>query len=441
MKTRTMNLTRRASRFSDRRLRANRLYNPGNSASAFTLIEMLVSMAVLILIMSLLFQAISSSSVLWTRTAGKVQAFQASRAAFESMTRNLSQATLQNYYGYADSSGNPVPLINPSFHSITPLDRSKMPTKYLRQSELHFVCGPVSGSLPGGIFAPSPMANGTSLNTVGGGVFFQAPLGNSDASSYQTSPTMLNICGYYVQFEENDDNNGAGTGAIPSFNWSAPNGPAKTYRYHLMEVNQPAEANAVYQSTAQIDSNGLPKTTYDLNWLNKLNLTSRANRHVLADNVLFLAFLPKLAPEDEEKIRGTGPGTATGDLLAPYYAYDSRSWITGYPGNGLTRTGSNQTLVERVIMNRLPPLIQVVMVAIDEKSAQMLALKYGGSGNTPPLSNMQAVLPLEGPQRLFQNAANFQADIATLEKDLGSLGLNYRIFQTEVRLPGASYGE
>ena len=126
--------------------RADRIEVPKDG---FTILELLVSTAVLSMIMVLLLQSISSSSTLWTRTTGTVQAFQAARAAFESMTRNLTQATLQNYYGYADSSGNPVPLINPSFKlsSGNGLKRAQIPAKYLRASELHFVCGPADALL------------------------------------------------------------------------------------------------------------------------------------------------------------------------------------------------------------------------------------------------------------------------------------------------------
>ena len=406
--------------------------------TAFTLVEMLVSMAVLSMIMLLLFGTISNSATLWTRTTGKVQAFQAARAAFESMTRNLSQATLENYYGYANSSGNPVPLINPSFHpSGVTLDRTMIPEKYLRQSELHFVCGPAAPTTAGGIFSAT-MGNFPALLTSGSAVFFQAPLGNSGNSTYQLSPSMLNVCGYYVQFVRNDDASG-GTGAIPDFASSLPSGaPMTTYRYRLMEVVQPAEENAVYQSTALVDANGMPTTSYDLNWVNKLDLISRTNRHVLADNIILLLFLPKLAPEDEKLYGGTGDGS----LIAPVYAYDSRSWITAsnatppknYSGLGIKRS-DNSALLEKVILNRLPPLVDVVMVAIDERSAVRLI----GTSSTPPADLQKKLYGSAGTR--FTDATKLKSDLADLEIDMNSLGVNYRIFHTEVRLPGASYGE
>ena len=404
------------------------------------------------MIMVLLLQSISSSSTLWTRTTGKVQAFQAARAAFESMTRNLTQATLQNYYGYADSSGNPVPLINPSFKlsSGNGLKRAQIPAKYLRASELHFVCGPADALLT--------QANETGITTSGDAVFFQAPIGFSDGS-YQTRPSMLNVCGYYVQFERDDDNSGKGTGAIPAFASSLPSGAPKTsYRYRLMEVVQPADQNGIYQSTNQdVDADGLPIFTYDLRWLKNLNLANRSNRHVLGDNILLLVFLPKLAPEDEKTVYSqlqTSGGAPTwfnvanpGNLIAPFYAYDSRSWEPSYSGSAVKGdTATGKRLLEKVVMNRLPPIIEVVMVAIDDRSAQRLAAIYGGDGSSAPLNNgtLLAKLNLSGA---FTDASKLhdyngvKGDLSKLQDGLDSLSINYRIFNTDLRLPGASYGQ
>lgn len=421
------------------------------------MVEMLISMAALLLIMVVLFQAISSTSSVWTRSVGKVQAFQAARSAFESMTRNLAQATLQGYYGYADSDGLPVPLVNPSFTSANAAvtanlasARLKSPTKYLRQSELHFVCEPASVALA---------ATGLPDTAIpGSAVFFQAPIGYSNASSYSTRPSLLNTCGYFVQFttdaESDQNNDNKGTGAIPSFTTGLPATPAGAYRYRLMEVAQTSEQNGVYQSTNVVDpASALPLFNYDKTWISAMALNYRVgpsgqtNRHVLADNVLLLIIRPKLAPEDEDRVaadlgRSWNTVTDRGSLIAPKYVYDSRSWEPGYTGLGVTANNAqNRALMEKVIMNRLPPIVEVVMVAVDERSALRLADKYGGAGGmTAPFVD-GGLKALVGFGTTFQDATRYDDDLATLEDGLNGLGLNYRLFRTELRLPGAAFGE
>lgn len=386
-------------------------------------------MTVLIMILLVLLQTISSSTSLWTRTTGKVQAFQGARAAFDSLTRNLSQATLQSYGGYADRQGNPIPLINPSFKPVSgTIDRNKVPSRYLRFSELHFLAGPTTD-----IFAQCGMVGLTGgAKTPGQAIFFQAPVGFSKEMPFQ--PSLLNNCGYYVQFERDDDSGGKGTGAIPSF---ANPPPSTCSRYLLMEVLQPAESNGIYESSNRIDANGLPVVDYDTTWLRDLDLETRKNRHVLAENIPLLVMLPKLAPEDEKAVDAryhlgqSNPGD--GSLIAPNYAYDSRSWINGYQGAAVKRA-DNEPLVENILMNRLPPMIQVLMVAIDEHSA----IRLIGDASSPP-ANLQAALFGNGDR--FTSASDYPADRKALEDDLDQLHINYRIFETEVRLPNAAIGE
>jgi uncharacterized protein (TIGR02599 family) len=363
-------------------------------------------MVVLGIIMMLLFQTLSSSSTIWTRSTGKMQTFQASRAAFESITRNLSQATLQSYQGYADSSGNPIPLINPSYHLPGGVSRNRVPTQYLRQSELHFLSGPAAD-----IFQRAGISD---LAASSHGVFFQAPAGYSSNSAYILNQSLLNVCGYYVQFGDNEQ--------VPTFVKNAANAPGTIPRYRLMEVRQSSEANAIYSSTCELDSSGLPKSDYDLRWVTDLDLSTVTNRHVLADNVILLFFLPKLS-SGEEKLYGAA---GDGSYLSPQYQFDSRSWEPNFNGAAaklpLTR-------------NRLPPIVEVVMVAIDERSAARLEERFG-SGGQGPLANSTVRSQL-GLDTGFQNPSALHGDngdLARLEKGLDALGLNYRIFQTEVRL-------
>jgi uncharacterized protein (TIGR02599 family) len=91
----------------------------------FSILEMLVSTAILAVLMGLLFSVLNSGTKLWSTGASKIQAFQEARAAYEVMTRKIGQATLNVYWDYETNSfGDPI--------------------RYKRQSELQFLSGPTS---------------------------------------------------------------------------------------------------------------------------------------------------------------------------------------------------------------------------------------------------------------------------------------------------------
>ena len=60
------------------------------ASRAFTIVEMLVSTAILGLLMVLLLSTVDQTQRVWLRTSNKLSQFQAARTAFEAMTRNLS---------------------------------------------------------------------------------------------------------------------------------------------------------------------------------------------------------------------------------------------------------------------------------------------------------------------------------------------------------------
>lgn len=170
-------------------------------AGAFSLLEMLVAVTVFCIILTLVFTVITQASGVWRRSSDKILAFQEARLAFEAMTRNLSQATLNTYLDY---------------------DNAEAPTRYLRRSELKFLCGPAgASSLPG------------TANT-GQAVFFQAPLGYNSATNYQGMTSLLNTCGYFVTYDQSR--------AVPFYIQSANN----PFRYRLMQALVPAESNSIY---------------------------------------------------------------------------------------------------------------------------------------------------------------------------------------------------
>ncbi len=115
--------------------------------NGFTLVEILVAMAVLALIMVMLLTITVQISDMWRKTTGKIEQFRSARDAFDSMSRRINQATLNTYWDYDDP--------------ITP-------TRYVRQSELRFICGQTE-TLAGKPASPKRWAMH--------GIFFQAPFG------------------------------------------------------------------------------------------------------------------------------------------------------------------------------------------------------------------------------------------------------------------------
>ena len=163
---------------------------------AFTLIEMMVAMAVFVLLMTLLLTSLDQTTRVIRQSTSKIEAFQNARSAFDTMGQTLSQAALATYWDYQyDPQGNPL--------------------RYRRMSNLHFLTG-------------------AGLKGVSQAILFQAPAGYSALpASYAGLSGLLNTCGFYVDY--NNDSSWK-----PSFAGSR-------YRYRLMQVLQPAESNRIYK--------------------------------------------------------------------------------------------------------------------------------------------------------------------------------------------------
>lgn len=344
---------------------------------AFSLIELLVSMAVVSILLVVLLSVTSQTGSVIQRTTGKIEQFREAREAFESVSRKIAQATLNTYWDYDDPSN---------------------PTRYTRQSELRFISGnmqSVAGAPPTGKDWP------------GHGIFFQAPLGFSDASSGGSQPdprglgNLLNTWGYFV--EHGDD---------IAFRPSIVTGPGKV-RFRLCEFMQPANDLTIYTYTSGTDSSGKPKNlTYSGNeWFTSGLNQSLATRpvHVLADNIIALIITPKLSSREDP----------TGAALAPTYSYDS------------TSSSSVAALNPK---NQLPPVVQVTMVAMDESSANRLTEQE--------YTEIRAKV-----SGLFQDSSKYKDDLEldgngateSLEATLARLRVNYQVFTANVIIKGAKW--
>jgi len=119
----------------------------------------------------------------------------------------------------------------------------------------------------------------------------------------------------------------------------------------------------------------------------------------VSENVVHLSLWPRL-PEGED---------AAGSTLTDDFTYDSRE------GAGLT----NQPRTA----HQMPPVVQVTMVALDEKSAARVCV-----GATPPEAIQAA---FDGLFALSEQE-QYERDLGVLETRLAAAGLHVRIFSARV---------
>jgi uncharacterized protein (TIGR02599 family) len=334
----------------------------------FTLIEILVSTAVLAMLLVILLSITSQASTMWRYTSSRIEQFRQAREAFDVIGRRLSQATLNTYWDYDDPTN---------------------PTRYIRQSELRFISGPMT-TIAGG-----PPAN---AQWPSHGVFFQASLGAAQPGQSNLSGlnSLLNTWGYFLEF-----------GSDASFRPSILDSSAVPlrYRFRLCELIQPANNLNLYDHTSG-PGNGAPPN--NLSYTGRDWFTSALNSppngvrqvHVLAENVIALILLPKLPIEDDP----------TGANLAKNYLYDS------------TTASGDEKFNQK---NQLPPIIQLTVVSLDEGSARRLE----NGSNMPDL----------GLSGLFTDPSQYDSDIQRLEKNLADKHLSYRVFTTSIHLREAKW--
>jgi uncharacterized protein (TIGR02599 family) len=288
--------------------------NPTNSSfpllgvrfcwQAFTLVEILVSLAVLSMILLAMGSIISSVQRVAMQTSSRVEQFREARRAFERINQRLSQATLNAYWDYVDSNGNPRTSANAG--NFTPF-------KYARLSELRYMqTSAVALNAP----------HGGSL--AGQAVFFQAPLGQTDASNLSSMNSLLNTIGYYLE-------KCSETSLRPAVLQT----PDRV-RYRLFELTEPSENLVLYSYTSGSDAyNGTGWYTAPL--------AVRSDSTRLADNVVALLFLAQYTD-------ATGADVQT-------FSYSSAP-----------KNFSNQAIEE----NNLPSSVRVTMVAVDEAAAKRI---------------------------------------------------------------------
>jgi uncharacterized protein (TIGR02599 family) len=229
------------------------------------LAEVLVALAVLVVILVTLAEAMDGVDRAWK--SGATDPYAAAQDAFEAVANKLASATLETYEDYADASGN------------FPTNSAFVADHLARRSDLAFACGPASGA--NGLLAASQRT------TAGCAVFFTAPQGATQTYANQGLGHLLNDLGYFVEFGDDTSQ--------PAFLPSA-----HRYRWRLRQVEQPSEILQVYATSSTSA------------WIQQL-VPAGAAVPMLAENVIALVVLPDRYAAD------------TGAALAPAYRYDSRN--------------------------------------------------------------------------------------------------------------------
>ncbi|MDZ4287559.1 MAG: Verru_Chthon cassette protein C, partial [Prosthecobacter sp.] len=289
--------------------------------AAFTLVEILVSLTVLSILLLISAQVIGQVQTTWSASNARISQFREARTAFDILTRNLSQATLNTYIDYDTN----------YLSNVATAATAAAPNKYLRKSDLQFRCGPAEDLVKG--------AGGAGEDYLpGDAVFFQAPLGIAQQPGLVGLDRLLCGRGYFVQFS-ND--------AFFRPEWLPPG--ILRNRYRLMEFSPPAEKNLIYSSTAAnpwFADAGAPMDPEE----SAVNLS--LNRPV-ADNIVSLIISPRL-----ERAVTSINGTAAFDSVPTPSTDDPGA----KPGTGAQAT-----------RHLLPPMLKIILVAIDERSAERLS--------------------------------------------------------------------
>lgn len=342
----------------------------------FTLVEVLVSLAVLSVIMTILLSITSETQRTWSQTSAKLQQFQSAQNAFESINRKLRQATLNTYWDYAyDDPNDP-----------------NRPTRYERRSELRFISGPVD-------------TLGIATNRYGHAVFFQAPFGYTSftaASDYSKLNKLLNTWGYYVELTD-------GTAELPGFLQS---GASPRWRLRLFELAEPSDELTLFNSTS-----GDPDNT-STNWFTT-PLGNSDYSHMLAENIVALIIRPK----ESSKNTGTLNTIAEDETknIAPNYIYDSSGVLSGS--------------VENNQINQLPPIISVTLVAIDEESA----LRLGRAGLQDLAAEVNRLYGSNAAAKNYHTNMVIADNTASLEKYMADNNINYRVYENNINISGSKW--
>lgn len=280
---------------------------PQGTLAGFSLIELMVAMGILTILMLMLTALLDQIQKSWRFSESRISQFREARVAFDVMTKNIGQASLNTYWELRDQ------------------DADGLFDGYFRTSELHFIT--MNASRLGGSATQQP---------VGQAIFFQAPLGFSGA--YRNLNNLFNGRGYFVAF-------GSDRRFKPSFVQSP-----DRFRFRLMEFRPPAESNQVFADGQEEVEKGDPQEfqSWYKQALSVGEGTFESHLNPLAENILTVV----VTPRDSLEV-GTATREATYSNIAPSYEFDT----------------NDDSPERKKFAQQIPPLVRVTMVAIDEAAA------------------------------------------------------------------------
>lgn len=301
---------------------------PQRGGQGFSLVEVLVSMTILLGMLLIITQVISSTQQTWRRSAQRLSQFREARTAFDTIARGLGQAEIASYRVYDYGWGGPpgVPKNN---------DPLQAPVGYTTTADLGIVIDDASTIFTG---------LGGSTNAPGHAVIFQAPLGYSTKANYQPLNRLMCVRGYYVNFGSDGQYMPQALAGILQ----------PKYRYRLWEYHPPAEANRVF--TPAFKTAWTTVAAGDIAPKGTINVV-----RPVAENILTLVLAPTFGSAS------AGGAAVTVGKVPQASRYQFNSYSPTDPS----------------LQYHLPTSVQVVMVAIDEESAIRLAQQYGS--NPPKL--------------------------------------------------------
>ena len=369
----------------------------------FSLIELMVATGVLAMMLVIVFQMLKGTQRAWRTTRQDVGEFREARQSFEEMTRRVGQASLNSYYSYRYD--------NVTVRGV----QLRMGREFIPQSELHFVSGPVEAL---GLQTKGNRQVGKRYTHA---LFFQAPFGfcvqedprNDSRLHYEKMNGLLNSWGYFIEFNTDELDR-------PQLFTALNNAPRPRPRYRLMEFRQPTEYLTIYKLNLREKKEADQAELYA--WFNKglysvnsewnTTLDGREQKgffrttRVVAENICGMILRPR---EADEKLKGDA------DELAPDYVYDSRRFQWDGSGRAATRS-----------RHQLPPVIDVTFIAVDEGSFNTLCQREGikTADDDPDLVGKD----------YFKTAKDFRKDLEKVELSLKEKKLEYRIFNTSIRI-------